>query len=334
LAERVTLEQVAQHAGVSRATASLVLRGTGRVSAETRERVTESMRTLGYVYNRGAASLREQRSQLVGLLVTSLANPLFAELTMSIEQDLAQAGYATVLTSTYDDRQRQRNLLTTLLEHRVAGLVVVPVRGSTAADLEPLRRMGVPTVLATRHVEAQLSYVGADNAAWGALAARHLLEHGCRRIAYVGGPRDAIVRRERVEGYVEAIGSAAETLVIAGETSVAGGVAAGRELLARDPRPEGIVCHSDAIAFGVYRALGEHGLQPADVRVVGLDGLADGEWWEPPLTTVTVPGGVSAAGAKITAMLLAAIEQPERAPEEFRYMPELIIRRSCGCHRP
>lgn len=104
---RVTLLDVAAHAGVSRATASLVLRGTGRVSDETRQRVFESMRELGYVYHRGAASLRQDRTQTVGLLLPDLDNPFSTEFVHGLEEVLSGVGVVTLMVNTSESPQRQ-----------------------------------------------------------------------------------------------------------------------------------------------------------------------------------------------------------------------------------
>jgi LacI family transcriptional regulator len=333
--DRVTLNDVAAHAGVSRATASLVLRGTGRVSESTRERVHESMRALGYVRNRAAAALREQRSDMVGLLVTGLGNPLFGELTTHLETEFDGMGYATMLCSTHDSVERQSRLLSRLLEYRVAGLVVVPALGSDPAALELLYAQ-VPTVFVSRRVESSVPFIGADDRLAGELAARHLLEHGCRRMAYLGGPPAALVRKNRVAGFQAAIDSwdvaTREVIVESCETSGAGGLALGRRLLSNGWTPDGVVCHSDAIAFGLYGALREYGVKDESVRVVGFDDVAEAQLWQPALTSVGTQGGVVEGAHRIAALLQDRIAHPSARGEEVRITPELRVRRSCGCH--
>src|SRR5947199_5017941 len=158
---RVTLRDVAVQAGVSRATASLVLRGTGRVSDETRERVFATMEELGYVYDRVAASLRNQHAGFVGVVITNISNPFFAELFKGLESELIAAGMVPLLASTGDDRGQQDRVLRMLREHQVAGLALVPATGSDAELLDRLNDWGVGHVLMTRYVDgAVATYIG------------------------------------------------------------------------------------------------------------------------------------------------------------------------------
>ena len=122
----VTLLEVARDAGVSRATASLVLRGSDLVADETRERVLASMRKLGYVYHRGAASLRTQRSNTVGLIVPDVTNPFFAEMTVGVEERLDQAQHVVLLGNTAETLNKQERLLAMMQEYRADGVLLCP----------------------------------------------------------------------------------------------------------------------------------------------------------------------------------------------------------------
>ncbi len=133
LVTRVTLRDVADRAGVSRATASLVLRGEGRISEETRQRVLGTMAEMGYVYDRVAASLRNQRAGVVGVVITNIANPFFAELFKGAGRRTAGCRFVPLLASTSDDLRQQDAVLQMLHEHRVDGLAVVPATGSDTA---------------------------------------------------------------------------------------------------------------------------------------------------------------------------------------------------------
>src|SRR5215813_1458466 len=187
--ERVTLLEVAREAGVSRATASLVLRGSDLVADETRQRVLASMRKLGYVYHRGAASLRTQRSHTVGLIVPDVTNPFFAEMTVGIEERLDQAQHVVLLGNTAETLNKQERLLAMMQEYRADGVLLCPATGTSAQTITRLRQVGLPFVLFTRYVDGvEADYVGADNRRGAELATEHLITLGHRRIAFVGGP--------------------------------------------------------------------------------------------------------------------------------------------------
>ncbi|QRP44731.1 LacI family DNA-binding transcriptional regulator [Amycolatopsis sp. FDAARGOS 1241] len=322
MGSRITLKDVAARAGVSRATASLVVRGAGRVSEATRKRVFDTMDELGYVYHRGAAALRSQRTDVVGVLVTDISNPFFAEMTLGLEAELDTRGFVSLLTNTLDDPRRQEHLLTALREHQVAGLVVVPTQGTGAGLIDKLEAWGVTYVLATRYLEDRTThYVGPDDVRGGELAATHLIERGCRTLAYLGGPVHAVARRDRVRGVRAAAAGKAEVLDLPGETSGRGGREIARQLT---EVPDGVICHSDVVAFGVYRELRDRGA--AEPLVVGFDGVAEGELWEPPLTSVSAHP--RELGRQAAELLTRQLTDPSDAPEVVLIEPQLVVRRS------
>ncbi|WP_035748990.1 LacI family DNA-binding transcriptional regulator [Arthrobacter sp. 35W] len=331
---QITLKDVAAHAGVSRTTASYVVMGTGRVSQKTRDRVNQSIRTLGYVYNRGAASLRTQRSGTIGVIVTNIASPFFGELLVGLESELSKAGFLSLIVATADDPQRQDELVKALREHQVAGLALVPASGTGSGFLHSLKDWGVPHILMTRYLDGITApYVGADDVLGGRLAAEHLLAHGCKSFAYLGGPVKVLSRRDRIAG---ARGALAEyglgpdaLLDMPGETSGPGGLALGEQLLARpEPLPDAIICHSDSVAFGLYRALRMHG-RTNDVRVIGYDDVSGAALWEPPLTSIATHG--EDLGRTAARLLLDQLNDAEGNMASTIALPELIVRESCGC---
>src|ERR1700736_5932451 len=125
--QRITLLDIAADAGVSRATASLVIRNVPSVAESTRKRVLRSIKRLGYVYHSGAASLRTQRSNAVGLIVSDITNPFFAEASVAIEERLAAAHYVTLLANTSEDRAQEDRVLQTMREFPAQGILICPV---------------------------------------------------------------------------------------------------------------------------------------------------------------------------------------------------------------
>lgn len=332
-----TLEDVARAAGYSRSTASLVFQGSPLVAASTRERVLAAAEQLRYVYNRRAAGLRMQRSSTIGLLVAGFANPFFADLTEAIEEELGPSGYTLLLGNTLDDPQVQERLMRTLLEYRIDGLLIVPANGSRADVAAPLAALGTPHVVLTRRLgDDAAPYVGLDDRSAGRLAAQHLHEHGCRRIAYFGGPENASTRAERQEGVMAECARAGIEFDEAWSTrtatsSTAGHVAAKERLEAGIAPPDGIVVHSDAIAFGLMRTLRDAGVRVGeDVRVIGFDDVEHARYWSPALTTISV--NARRMGKVAVRMLLERIAHAGTPSEVQIFEPELQIRESCGEH--
>ena len=256
----MTLLEVARDAGVSRATASLVLRGSDLVADETRERVLASMRKLGYVYHRGAASLRTQRSNTIGLIVPDVTNPFFAEMTVGIEERLDQAQHVVLLGNTAETLSKQERLLAMMQEYRADGVLLCPATGTSAETIVRLRQGRLPFVLFTRYVEGvEADYVGADNLRGAELATEHLIALGHQRIAFVGGPANSSARRDRLQGYRNALvrhGLPIDpTLQLTSPTTREGGHQAIRTLLERADPPTAVLCYNDIVAFGVLLGL-------------------------------------------------------------------------------
>ncbi|MCP2638415.1 LacI family transcriptional regulator [Microbacterium sp. HD4P20] len=328
---------MARVAGVSRTTASNVVMGTGRVSDETRARVRQAMSDLGYVYSQAAGSLRRQSSRAVGVVVTNIHRPHFGELLIGLESTLTEAGYTALMVSTFDQLDRQERAVSILREHDVAGLAMIPATGSGDELFSTLQDWAVPSVFVSRYVRGRSHpYVGADDVQGGRLAVRHLLEHGCRRIAYLGGNPGVPSRTDRIEGALRAIeehGSDVSFVELVGEPSGDGGVGLGRALVASGELPDGVLCHGDAVAMGFERALYDAGLNrpgdAPDVRVIGYDGVAATGYSVPSLTTVETNG--LELGQQAAAELIRALRTGEPVNSQL-HEPRLIVRESCGDH--
>jgi len=335
-AKRITLSDVAAHAGVSRATASLVIRNSPLVADDTRERVQAALHKLGYVYNQGAASLRTQRSRTVGLVITDITNPFFAELTLGIDQHLNAADYVALLGNTGDSPTKQESLLATMHQHGVDGLLLCPAQDTQATTIQRLWTWRVPFVLVVRYlVGIEADYVGTDNALGAKLAVEHLLAHGHQRIAFVGGPANSSARRDRLAGYRSALAAWDRpfdaSLLIACSPTRSEGYRAIQELLTLSDPPTAALCYSDVVAFGAMLGLRSMGRTiGADFAVIGFDDIDEAALWSPALTTVSsVPAEVGAEAARL---LIERTANPNNAPRQIILQPRLVIRASCGCH--
>jgi LacI family transcriptional regulator len=330
---RVTLSDVARHAGVSRAAASLVLRNAGHLAPATRQRVRDAMAELGYVYHRGAASLRASRTHTIGLVVPDISNGFTAEWAIAVESVLMGGGLVTLVANSLEDPAHQEVLVRSMLERQVDGLLVIPAVGTQPAFAELLARSGVPAVLATRDVpHPDLPYVGIDNIKGGRLAGAHLLGHGVQRISYLGGFARIGPRQHRIQGVRRALrGTDARlTVDIAGPPRGSWGLETAAHLLDAGELTDGIVCHNDLVAFGVYRALRMHdGALSRSVHVISYDDVAAASLWEPPLTTVAADG--QEVGARSAEVLLRRIADPRGPAERMLVTSKLIVRESCGC---
>jgi LacI family transcriptional regulator len=336
--KRVTVVDVARVAGVSKSTVSLVLRASPLVNEATRAKVTAAMQELGYIYNRGAANLRQsgRKSKIVGVVVNDLTNGFFAELAVGMDMVVQSAGFVQFLSNTGESIHRQREIIASMLEHGIAGLLVTPARNTPASDFKALVAAGLPVVTAVRNLPgARVSSIVSDNAEGTAAAVRHLIGLGHRNIAFLGGFPDIAVFHGRVEGYRAALAGSGltprEELVLTAAPTRAGGAdAIGRALGIADA-PTAAVCFNDAVAFGVCDGLRTRGLAPGrDFAVVGFDDVIEAAVAVPALTTVSVdPQGL---GRRAAQLLLRQINAGKAEPEAVVSSVRLVVRESCGAH--
>jgi len=330
--KRVTINDIAEHAGVSRSTVSLVLQEHPRISGETRQRVQRSIHDLGYTYNRNAANLRRRTSQAIGLIINDICNPFFAELTSAIEETAADSGYFVYLVESAEDVERQHQVLMSLIEHDVAGLIICPATGTPPETFDRLYATGVPMCLAVRpYPDNRLDFAGPDNYAAAKLAARHLIEAGHRRIAFLGGEKNNPSRIDRLSGYFSALqGHGLEfdpALVVESRPSRLSGITDVERVLTLPNRPTAALCYNDFVGISVMHGLRRNDLEPGkDMALVGFDGMPETELTFPPLSTVSLhPRSV---GRNAASLLIKRIAEPERSPHREVEQPTLIIRES------
>jgi LacI family transcriptional regulator len=333
---RVTLMDVAQHCGVSRATVSLVLNDSPLVAAKTRDRVRQAMTELGYVYNRSAASLRTQHSDAIGVVLTNITNPYFAEFATGVQDVLTSSAAVPLLAVSGEDRELQHRLVKSLVERNVDGIVLIPAHGTTPNDLPDL--LGTPLVLMARRLNGMdVDYVGAQNRDGGYAAAEHLYSHGCRRIAFVGGYADSSARDERAAGVEEFLNEHGLRLNSDHSLVCEPARPQAREavmwLLTEDPEVDGIICFSDVVAFGVLDAIADMGRSiGSDVRVIGFDDVHTAGLNRPSLSSVAVPARDTGRRAAQLVLERAAGSTESTVREEFPV--KLEPRETCGCPRP
>jgi LacI family transcriptional regulator len=324
-----TIRDVARLAGVAKTTASDALQNKGRVSEATRARVEAAAAALRYRPHAGARDLTRRRSAVLGLLVGDLFDPFNAELTGLLEQLAAANGYRVLLATAGPDLQEEESALSSLLEHRVAALILVAYTGDDAA-LHAITEH-TPVVSIGYSGTAGVS-IGLDDLTGAMLAIEHLLDLGHTRIAYVSGmlvpPRtDA----ERISGYRAALRRAGvqdEVIVKLGPRLDPQRTQAVRDLLAASDRPTAIFAASDITALEVMSCAMELGLRiPDDLSVVGFDDMQLARVPMISLTTVAQPIA-ELAGLAIEAATSSLSTKEVAQPAMLE--PKLVVRGSTG----
>jgi LacI family transcriptional regulator len=329
---RVRLVDIAADAGVSRATASLVVRNVSSVAEGTRRRVLKSIKRLGYVFHSGAANLRTQRSNAVGLIVSDITNPFFAEVSVAIEERLTASNYVTLLGNTAEDGAKEDRVLKAMLEFPARGILICPALERNATGGASALTGRLPIVAFTRRVPG-LDYAGVDNAQGAQLAVEHLYKLNYRRIAFIGGISNSSVTQERIDGYRNALTRSGlefdPRLVIPSTPTRRGGYDSVRRLLQIAERPTAVLCFNDVVALGVIEAIQLAGLKVGSgFGVIGFNNIPDAAYSVPGLTTVdTSPRQLGDAAAEL---LLRRIEQPDSPTRTVILQPRLVVRESCG----
>lgn len=325
---------VARLAGVSQTTVSQVLNNAAAFSVpqETRQRVIDAVRQLGYIPNGVARSLRTQKTSTIASVIPDIANPFYPALERGI-QDVAEArGYDLIVYNTDGQADKERRCLDSLLRGRVDGVIGVFFHLS-AAELQRLRAGGIAAVLLEEpgvHPARDLDRVYVDNAKAARAAVTYLLERGHRRILMLSGPRDTLV--SRAEGYVQAVRAhpdAGEPHIIeTPDFTEACGYAGMRRALDTSPRPDAVFAANDLMAMGALRALREVGVRvPQDLALLGFDDIPVARLLTPALTTVSQ--FQEQLGRRAAELLFGRLDGEVAEPGRAEEMPfELMIRES------
>ena len=336
---RVRLADVASAVGVSRSTASLVLRGSPLVADQTRDKVLEAFEELGYVYNRAASSLRAQETGSVGVVVTTVGNPFFAEVVDGIESTISVTGRAAILGQHSENIDAQDALLNRLMEAGVDGVILTAAHGSPASVLDRLTAVGVPIVLCTRRVAgADAAYVGADNAQGAYQAAHHVASvHKPASLAFIGGWSSGSPYLERSKGLRSGLSAAGrdplDLITLPAPVSRRDAYDVALSFLDTQPAlPVAVFAYNDVVAFGVAAAARARELTVGqDVLLTGFDDIDSAQFEQPPLSTVHV--GAKKVGRAAAEMLVNMIGGGDVVgiPPDHIVPSSLQLRHSCGC---
>lgn len=327
---KARIGDVARAAGVSTATVSRALTFPDRVLDETRERVLAAVRQLGYTPNGAARQLRAGSSRTVLVVVGKRRNPpFFSEVLRGIDVALSQAGYAVLMGNLDSVDGMEKYLVDLVFGGHIDGALIlassVPSHnGRTIAD------SGIPMVGICAETDIPgIPAVLVDDEICCRTQTRYLLEMGHRRLAYLAGPPGNYNERHRFAGFqaeVEAADLAQEDIVrFEGRYDFASGVAAGEAFLKLERRPTGVVATSDEMAIAFMKTIRRGGLRvPADVSIVGFDGIEIGDFVEPTLTTIRQPRfELGSTGAEI----LLGLIRGEAAPSHLTVLKGQLDKR-------
>jgi LacI family transcriptional regulator len=334
----VRLKDIAVRAGVSVMTVSKVLRDAPDISPATKARVKVLAAEMGYVPDSLAQGLRTRTTRTIGLVISTVTNPLFARAIVAIEEQSYELGYEVILAHSLNDPAREETVVRRLLSRRVDGLIIVPVYrlGPAAPIYRELHESKTPVVIWGHRTPfcAQFPSVETEDLLGAYAATQHLLSLGHRKIAYFSGPSVAPWNQERLDGYRRALREAQieidEGLIFSAGGSIEEGETAALQMLNEGIRPTAIQACNDLVAVGAASVLLKEGVKiPEEISIVGFGNILLCEHFAIPLTTVHLPK------FRVGSALMESMRHllKREAVESKRLPTDLLIRKSTAAVR-
>ena len=310
----VSLQDIAERAGVSTMTVSRAIRGVNGVGDEMRQKIRDLANEMGYVPNQVASNLASRRTRTIGIVAPRLER-FYPQVAMAIEDVLVDAGYYQLLCCSRDNTKREYDVVSDLLRRRVDGVVFASASMTKSREtVKLLKRQQVPVVLFNSAIEnTDEDLIVFDDAGGACDAVTRMIEDGRRRLVHVGGPTGNWVAHERCRGYIEAMSNASlpvmDADIIRGGLSTEDGIAAAQSILRRRQLPNGIFCVNDLVAMGICTAFQEEGIPiPREVAITGFGQEMETDLLQMPIATVRQDA--AELGRQAAYALLKRIEDP------------------------
>ena len=330
---RITMDEIAKLAGVSKATVSRVLNDSEcGVGEQTRIRVKKIAEELGYSVEQTEKKKNVSFTRYIALILPDITNPFFADLAKSVEQSLRRKGYSLVLANTDFSEDNEAAQIRELMVKRLEGILLVPsgIRAREEHDLP--RRYQIPMVLMDRKLEgiSDIPGVYSNNEYASVISCEHLIRKGARDIVFISGPLNVSTSIERFEGYKAVLAQHSipfrPEMCRHGSYTVESGYNAVLELERSGISYSAILAANDLMALGALKAVREFGYRvPEDVQIIGFDNIEFSQYCEPSLSTMQQP--TFDMGAKAVELLTGIIEKRDPVQPE-RLIPKLLMRKT------
>ncbi len=326
-----TIKDVAQLAGVSKATVSRVITGKTKVTPEVHQRVQQAMKALNFKPNQTAQNLANRRSNAVGVLVGDFSSPYYGRMLKGIEDTIEPAGMHMIVTDSHDDPERGRESVEFLINLNCDGLIICQ-HNMADENLKQWVEQGHYLAFINRDIpELPRSSVYLDNDLGGFMATNYLIGYGHRRIAHMTGVISNVEGYNRLKGYRRALKQKDipydERLVVNSDFSEQGGYTQMKQLLETGPAFTAIFIANDRMAAGAMTAIYQANLRiPEDISIIGFDDDFFASYSRPPLTTLRQPlFEMGKCGAKA---LLWMLQKERNPPNQLVFTPTLVARQS------
>lgn len=266
-----TMKDVAQRAGVGVGTVSRVINRVPGVKESTLIKVNQAIKELNYIPDEYARGLKTKSSRTIALILPSVWYPFFSEFAYYVEKRLGKENYKLLLCNSNDNTTEEAKYIKMLKQNKIDAIIAI-----TYSDIEQYIYSNIPFVSLDRYFDKKVSYVTSDNYEGGKLAARKLLEHGARSLAYVGShskyPNGTMLRRDGFRDYLENIGIDYKEIFL--QEPVNDFTPYILEMLKVHPKIDGIFCHTDSLLLKLRKILNQYGYRvPEDIQLIGFDGM-------------------------------------------------------------
>lgn len=317
----VTIKDIARQAGVAHTTVSRALRGSPLISVEVSQRIHRIAQEMGYHPSAAARSLKTNRTQVLGVIVSHIADPFFSEILQGIDNVAQQSGYSLFIASAQHDQDREQKIVKTMREHRVDGVILCSTPFSAGQGRQFLADE-VPIVVINHQSAEDYPYaIYHDDLDGSCQVVRHLIDLGHHRIAYLGNSQSGRTNLDRLNGYRQQMAGAGLPVLDGYIHEVAAGFPESAQAgllhyLSLAEPPTAIFCFNDMLAIGVLKGLREAGLRiPCDCSVAGFDNIPFSAWTHPALTTLDQPKQqIGAEAARLLLGLLDPLISAEAKP--------------------
>ena len=327
----ITLKMVAKRAGVSVNTASRAINNKPDINLETKKRVLQIAKELGYIRNAAAVALRTKKTGTIGVVIADNRNPFYAEVLNGMEEAAREKNYHIILANTQRDYRKEEEAINLLLAKRVDGLLITPVQDKDD-DIKNLIDANIPFVVVGRDFKnIEVDAIYNDEVKGGFLATEYLIKKGHKRIALINGFLYKSPAKGRSEGYKKALNKYRipldESLISVGDINIEDGHERTKQMLEKDLNFTAIFVYNDMMAFGAMQAIKEKGLRiPEDIGLVGYDDIPFSSLISPALTTIRLKK--QELGAESVKLLLSRINGNRKITKKVMLGVELQIRES------
>ena len=333
----VTIIDIAKKSNVSHSTVSRALNGSTLISQSTTERIRQIASEMGYFHSSAARSLKTNRTQALGVIVSNIDDPFFGEILQGIEEIAQNKGYSLFMAASQRDPEREQHIVQAMREHRVDGVIICSASFSTSQSNQ-FSKYGIPIVVVNNQAAEDYRYsIYHDDVDGSRQVTRHIIELGHQRIAYLGNSSSGRTNIDRINGFERELSLAGLKIPSEYKYDVPGGgpdngLEGAKYFLSLNRRPTAIVCYNDMIATGVLKGLNaEHIRVPEEISVTGFDNIIFSAFTNPPLTTFDQPKrfiGSEAARLVLDLLNTPIHEDSPRQPIVQKIKGNLLIRQS------